>query len=147
MIIKIIRPNIEWLVEANCPYIIVTGKELATEEFCDILTIDDVAYSGNTNIRQMTTGNFSVNFQSDDSITGEGFIISWECLSDCFNNCGARGGRCSSCGLNGYCCSGDPEKSHLNGDCNHAAAALAPLTQIWERTGNSQHICVTSGIT
>ena len=59
-----------------------------------------------------------------------------ECWSEC------EGGYCRECGINGYCCSGDPEKSHLNGDCN--LEQVAAVTAFWNenRTENYYHTCV-----
>ena len=63
--------------------------------------------------------------------------------SDCWTPCGS-GGSCSWCGQSGYCCSANPAKAHLNGDCE--SSHLEPLTDYWVESGNSGHICSVPGI-
>ena len=57
----------------------------------------------------------------------------------CWHPCGDQGGACDWCGKNGYCCSGDSSKLHLNGDCGDAQ--MDPIVQYYESSGWSGHAC------
>ena len=50
-----------------------------------------------------------------------------------------NGGKCEWCAHNGYCCSVDPKKSSLNGDCknNH----FKPLIVYKQQSGVEGHVC------
>ena len=50
-----------------------------TENFWDKVIIDGVHYSGDKNVNQIVSTNFTVEFLSDGSITDEGFILNWSC--------------------------------------------------------------------
>ena len=66
-------------------------------------------------------------------------------LSDCWNFCNYKGGACSYCGQNGYCCSKD--KLSLNGDCPTDAIGQMQSIEIPsnlivpDSSGNFAHIC------
>ena len=62
---------------------------------------------------------------------------------ECWEDCGEKGGACPGhCGINGYCCSGDPNKSDSNGNCN--SDQLAEVTKFWLKNPNknNHHTCV-----
>ena len=59
---------------------------------------------------------------------------------DCWSVCDG-GGRCNWCGFdNGFCCSANPDNSHLNGDCK--SEHLVPLKVYGQQTGKWFHMCV-----
>ena len=68
--------------------------------------------------------------------------LNWkiEDYNDCWYDCDFKGGSCSWCGPVGHCCSGNPDNSHLNGDCG--TAQLLPLVEYWQISGNGYHMCV-----
>ena len=61
--------------------------------------------------------------------------------NNCWNNCDYKGGSCSWCGLDGYCCSGNPGYAHVNGNCGNAQ--LVPVVEHWQTSGNGYHMCVS----
>ena len=61
--------------------------------------------------------------------------------SNCWAKCGRRGGLCEACGFQGYCCSGNPSKSHRNGDCPEGS--LYEMAKFYNETGNGRHSCVS----
>ena len=72
--------------------------------------------------------------------------ISWEnggYRSDCLANCQSQPGPCSWCGTNGYCCSGDPSKSHLNAGCDDQQIIIAAQFYQKNTWSNTAHICIS----
>ena len=56
---------------------------------------------------------------------------------NCWNDCGSQGGKCSSCGPNGYCCS--KNKGYSNGNCTEEMSQ-AVLESPWGH--ETYHMCV-----
>ena len=52
-----------------------------TEKDYDFVTIDNTKYSGSTEIDTILSTNFTVVFQSDGSVTKNGFVLNWNCVS------------------------------------------------------------------
>ena len=54
----------------------------------------------------------------------------WESdFSDCWRSCEGKGGECASDECAGYCCSPDPTKTSLNGDCPQEHCCKFSLTR------------------
>ena len=60
---------------------------------------------------------------------------------NCWNDCGSQGGKCSSCGSNGYCCS--KNKGFNNGNCT-LEMSQAILESPWGE--ETYHMCVVKTI-
>ena len=69
-----------WLIKSNCDQVQITSTMFDTEECCDMLIIDKTSYSGNTTINQLVEKRtFNVQFISDSTTTGNGFLLKWGC--------------------------------------------------------------------
>ena len=71
--------DLYWPINSNCETVHILSTLFKTETYWDKAIIDRIQYSGNTNINQIVSTNFTVGFLSDGSITDEGFILNWSC--------------------------------------------------------------------
>ena len=88
----VINENLEWPVTTSCQSVKVVSTIFDTETTYDYLTLDGVQYSGNNGIDiTVPTGNFVIYFQSDGSVVGGGFDLTWTCIG---NLCPSRSYSC-----------------------------------------------------
>jgi hypothetical protein len=75
--------NIVWQINADCDWVNVISTELQTENWHDRLYVHNMAYiySHETQVSAVVPGLFHVQFTSDGSVTGEGFVLNWRCTT------------------------------------------------------------------
>ena len=55
------------------------STKFETEVEWDYVTIEEIKYSGTIEIDTILPTNFTVEFHSDSGMTGEGFMLDWNC--------------------------------------------------------------------
>ena len=75
--------QLSWRVESECGEsgVFIYSETFMIEFSHDILSIDNVLYSGIKEISQRVPSQFSVTFSSDASISDGGFVLHWECYT------------------------------------------------------------------
>ena len=68
-----------WPINSNCETVHILSTFFKTESYWDKVIIDRIEHSGDKNVNQIVSTNFTVEFLSDGSITDEGFILNWNC--------------------------------------------------------------------
>ena len=87
--------TIQWNLNTDCDQVHIVSTQFAIEPDFDIVTIDNVPYSGKvgnstmgsitgtgflTVVDQVVPGQSVVLFSSDGTITDSGFVLEWQCL-------------------------------------------------------------------
>ena len=74
-----------WEVHANCSLVHLTSTHLDIEMCCDLVKIDNQLdklwdqHYGYSIIDTFVSGNFTVSFSSDLTVTQTGFTLQWKC--------------------------------------------------------------------
>ena len=68
-----------WPVYSDCKSVRMRSTKFQTEEDYDYVTIGENEYSGTIEIDTILPTNFTVEFDSDEWGTGEGFLLYWSC--------------------------------------------------------------------
>ena len=74
-----INEDLSWTINSDCEKVRIESVTFLTEFRYDFVTIEGEVYSGNAIIDQDVPPDFTVSFNSDNSVTDDGFILNWAC--------------------------------------------------------------------
>ena len=73
-----------WEISADCETVHIISTMFNLEEGYDFLYITSSStsnYTGNESISSILPGIFTVRFESDYSVTSDGFVLEWKCIN------------------------------------------------------------------